>query len=82
MVALTVTQVLTSVFACAQDQIIRAMGLDTVTWLPPVMVVTGMVLSMLANYLLFYGYFGSFHGINREIKPFSAGRCWRRSLSR
>lgn len=52
-VALIVTLSLTSVFAGAQDAIIRAMGLDTVTWLRPVMVVTGMTLSMLANFLLF-----------------------------
>lgn len=52
-VALIVTLSLTSVFAGTQDAIIRAMGLDTVTWLRPVMVVTGMTLSMLANFLLF-----------------------------
>lgn len=52
-VALIVTLSLTSIFAGAQDQIIRALGLDNVTWLRPVMVVTGMTLSMLANFLLF-----------------------------
>lgn len=44
-VALIVTLSLTSIFAGAQDQIIRALGLDTITWLRPVMVVTGTALS-------------------------------------
>ncbi|WP_413721669.1 inner membrane protein YhjD [Sodalis sp. RH23] len=52
-VALIVTLSLTSIAGAAQESIVKALGLDTVEWLRPVMTVVTLIVSVLANYLLF-----------------------------
>lgn len=52
-VALIVTLSLTSIAGSAQETIVKALGLDTITWLRPVMTVVTLIVSILANYLLF-----------------------------
>ncbi|NDL64619.1 inner membrane protein YhjD [Acerihabitans arboris] len=51
--ALIVTLSLTSIAGAAQETIVKALGLDTVEWLRPVMTAVTLVISVLANYLLF-----------------------------
>ncbi|WP_147200340.1 inner membrane protein YhjD [Pantoea sp. MBD-2R] len=51
--ALIITISLTSVAGAAQDAIVRALGLDGIEWLRPVMTLIALSISILANYLLF-----------------------------
>lgn len=52
-VALVVTLSLTSIAGAAQASIVTALGLDHIAWLRPVMTAVTMIVSILANYLLF-----------------------------
>ncbi len=52
-VALIVTLSLTSIAGAAQESIVKALGLDSIEWLRPVMTVVTLIVSILANYLLF-----------------------------
>lgn len=51
--ALIITLSLTSIAGAAQAAIVKALGLDGIEWLRPVMTLIALSISILANYLLF-----------------------------
>ncbi|GLR07644.1 inner membrane protein YhjD [Mixta theicola] len=51
--ALIITLSLTSIAGSAQDAIVRALGLESIEWLRPVMTLIALSISIFANYLLF-----------------------------
>jgi len=53
MLALIITLSLTSIAGTAQAAIVRALGLDGINWLRPVITLITLLISILANYLLF-----------------------------
>ncbi|MGM3191370.1 inner membrane protein YhjD [Dickeya dadantii subsp. dieffenbachiae] len=53
LLALVITLFLTSVAGSAQATIVRALGLDGIDWLRPVMTLIALSISIFANYLLF-----------------------------
>jgi membrane protein len=52
-IALTVTLSLTSIAGAAQESIVKTLGLATIEWLRPAMIIIGLPISLVANYLLF-----------------------------
>lgn len=51
--ALAITLSLTVIAGSAQESIVRALGLDHVSWLLPVLTIITPIISIMANYLLF-----------------------------
>lgn len=52
-IALIVSLSFTSIAGAAQASIVRALGLDGIEWLRPVMTAIALSISIMANYLLF-----------------------------